>query len=187
MVMLAALWLPILLSAVLVFLASSVIHMVLGYHANDFGAVPDEDRVMEALRAAGVQPGQYVLPHATDREAMASEAYLAKSERGPVALLTVTESGPPRVGKQLGRWFVYLVVAGILIAYVAGLALDRGEPYMEVFRLVSSTAFLAYTVALWQEPVWYGRSWSMTVKNTLDGLIYALLTAGVFGWLWPGA
>lgn len=187
MAMLAALWLPILLSAVLVFLASSVIHMVLGYHATDFGPVPGEDRVMEVLREEGVQPGQYVLPHAADREAMASEAYLEKSERGPVGLLTVMESGPPTVGRQLGQWFVYLVVAGIFIAYVAGLALEPGGPYMDVFRVVSSTAFLAYVVALWQEPIWYGRSWSMILKNTLDGLVYALLTAGVFGWLWPGA
>lgn len=186
MAIIASLWLPILLSAVLVFVASSVIHMVLGYHATDFGPIPGEARVMEVLREEGVEPGQYVFPHAPDQEAMASADFVEKSERGPVGLLTVMESGPPSVGKQLGEWFVYLLVASTLVAYVSGLALPDGASYMDVFRIVSSTAFLAYVVALWQQPIWYGRSWSMTLKNTLDGLVYALLTAGAFGWLWPG-
>lgn len=187
MAMLAALWLPILLSAVLVFVASSVIHMFLGYHATDFGPLPGEDRVMEVMREQGVEPGQYVVPHAEDMEAMSSSEFVEKSKRGPVAMLTVLEPGPPSMGKQLGQWFVYLVMASLLIAYVVSLSLGRGAPYMDVFRVVSATAFLAYVVALWQQPIWYGRTWSMTLKNTLDGLIYALLTAGVFGWLWPGA
>jgi len=25
----------------------------------------------------------------------------------------------------------------------------------------------------------------MTIKEVVDGLIYGLLTAGTFGWLWP--
>lgn len=187
MAMLAALWLPILLSAVLVFVASSVIHMFLGYHANDFGPVPGEDRVMTVLREEGVAVGQYVMPHAPDMDAMSSPEYVEKSKRGPVAFLTVLESGPPSMGRQLVQWFVYLVMASLLIAYVVGLSLGPGAPYMDVFRIVSATAFLAYTVALWQQPIWYGRRWSMTLKNSLDGLIYALLTAGVFGWLWPAA
>ena len=36
MVGLAALWLPILLSAVIVFVASSLIHMVSGWHKSDY-------------------------------------------------------------------------------------------------------------------------------------------------------
>ena len=48
-----------------------------------------------------------------------------------------------------------------------------------------SRPFSPYAVALWQLSIWYGRSWRITIMYTLDGLIYALLTAGVFGWLWP--
>lgn len=47
-------------------------------------------------------------------------------------------------------------------------------------------AFLGYVPGLWQDSIWYGRKWSTTLKNTLDGIVYALLTAGTFGWLWPG-
>jgi hypothetical protein len=27
--------------------------------------------------------------------------------------------------------------------------------------------------------------WSIVLKESFDGLIYSLLTAGTFGWLWP--
>jgi hypothetical protein len=54
-----------------------------------------------------------------------------------------------------------------------------------VFRFAGTTAFIGYSVALWQMSIWYRRAWSTTIKATVDGLIYALLTAGVFGWLWP--
>ena len=51
MVPLTSLWLPILLSAVVVFAASSIIHMVLPYHRNDFKKLPDEEGFLAALRA----------------------------------------------------------------------------------------------------------------------------------------
>ena len=54
-----------------------------------------------------------------------------------------------------------------------------------MFRFVGVTAFLAYAAALWPMSIWYRRSWLTTFKGTVDGLVYALLTAGTFGWLWP--
>lgn len=185
MVPLMALWLPILLAAVLVFVASSVIHMLLGYHGGDFAKLPEEDRVMEALRGAGVAPGEYVMPYAGSMKAMADPAFVEKQKRGPVAMLTVLPSGPPSMVRSLGLWFAYSVVVGIFAAYVAGRALGPDAEYMAVFRLAGTVAFVGYTLALWQGPVWFGRKWSTTLKNTFDGLVYALLTAGAFGWLWP--
>lgn len=49
----AALWMPILLSAVFVFVASSILHMVLPYHRSAFGKLPAEDEVRDALLTAG--------------------------------------------------------------------------------------------------------------------------------------
>ena len=54
MIPLTALWLVILVSAVIVFFASFIMHMVLGYHKSDYRKLPDEDRVTDALRSAGV-------------------------------------------------------------------------------------------------------------------------------------
>ena len=185
MVSIPSLWLPILGSAVLVFVASSIIHMMLPYHWNDFGSVPSEDDVMEALRKFSIPPGDYVIPRAATPKDMGSPAFIEKATKGPVAFVTVVPSGPPAMGASLAQWFVYCVVVGVLAAYVSGRTLAAGASYLEVFRFAGTTAFIAYAVGLWQDSIWYKRAWSTTVKNTFDGLVYALLTAGMFGWLWP--
>lgn len=116
---------------------------------------------------------------------MASEEYGKKLEEGPVVFMTVRANGPITMGKELGLWFVYCLVVGVFAAYLAGRALEPGANYLSVFRFVGTTAFCCYTVGLWQESIWFGKPWSTTMKNTVDGLVYALLTAGTFGWLWP--
>ncbi len=185
MVTVTALWLPILLAAVLVFAASSVIHMFLTYHRSDYGKVPREDEVMNALRPFAVPPGEYVLPHAGSPAAMKSPEFVDKVTKGPVAFITMLPNGMPGMGKSLTLWFVYCVVVGIFVAYVTGRALGPGATYLEVFRFAGVTAFLAYTVAGWQQSIWFYRRWTHTLKHTFDGLVYALLTAGAFGWRWP--
>ncbi len=185
MVPVSALWLPVLVSAGLVFLASSVIHMVLGYHKHDYQAVPGEDDVQTALRRFSLTPGDYMLPCSTGQKDLRSQAFLDKMRRGPVLVLTVLESRPMPLGANLTMWFVYSMVVGVLSGYVAGLALPAGAGYRPVFRVVSTVAFIGYALALWQMSIWYRRSWGTTLRSTLDGVIYALLTAGAFGWLWP--
>lgn len=186
MVSLSALWLPVVVAAVLVFVASTLIHVLLGYHQSDFGPLPDEDRVVDALEQSGVEPGEYILPHAGDREAMASEEHQEKMRSGHMAIITVMGPGPPAMGKRFAAWFAYCLVVGLFAAYVTSRALGPGAEYMSVFRFTGTTAFMGYALALAQDSIWYGRAWSTTFKNALDGLVYALLTAGAFGWLWPG-
>ena len=62
MVYLADLWLPIVVSAVIVFFASSILHMVLPLHRNDYKKMPNEDKVLESLRNLGVPPGRLRFP-----------------------------------------------------------------------------------------------------------------------------
>lgn len=186
MVSIVSLWMPILLSAAIVFVASSIIHMVFGYHRNDFGKVADEDDVMEALRRFRIPPGDYVIPHASDSRQRSSPEFKEKMEKGPVAFVTVLRNGTPSMAGSLVQWFIYCVVVGIIAAYITSRALEPGAHYLSVFRFAGVSAFLGHALALWQGPIWYKRRWSSTVKSTIDGLIYALLTAGVFGWLWPG-
>jgi hypothetical protein len=187
MVSVTALWLPILLSAVIVFVASSIIHMVLPFHRKDYRPVPSEDGVMDALRRFNIPPGDYLMPCPTGASAMKDPAFLEKRNKGPVLIMTVMPSGPVSMGSSLGQWFVYCVVVGIFAGYVAGVALPPGAPYLAVFRLVGTVAFVGYSLASWQNTIWYKRSWAITLRTTIDGLIYGLLTAGTFGWLWPKA
>jgi hypothetical protein len=185
MVPLAALWLPILLSAVIVFIASSIIHMVLPWHRNDYARVPDEERLRAALQPLAIPPGDYVVPRPQNRRELRAPEFLARVNEGPNLVLTVLPNGPWTMGRNLGLWFVYVVVVVLFAAYVAGRALPPTADYLAVFRTVGTAAFLGFALALWQMSIWYRRAWSTTVKATIDGLIYALLAAGVFGWLWP--
>ena len=185
MIGIMSLWAPILLSAVLVFLVSSIIHMVLKYHANDFSRIPDEDKVMDALRPFKIPPGDYVMPRAGSMEAMKSPEFKAKADKGPVAFITVLENGIQGMGSSLLMWFLYSVLIGILVAYAAGRFLSPGEHYLTVFRLAGTVAFAGYSLALLQNSIWYKRNCGATLKSVFDGLLYALVTAGAFGWLWP--
>ncbi len=182
---LAALWLPILVSAVIVFVASSVIHMATPWHKSDYPKLPNEDRVMDALRPLGIAPGDYVMPRASSAQEMRSPEFTERMRRGPVVMMTVMPNGPGSMARPLVLWFLYSVVVGVFAAYVTGRALAPGTEYLGVFRFVGATAFLAYSAALWQMAIWYRRSLVTTIKSTIDGLLYALLTAGTFGWLWP--
>ena len=186
MVPLTSLWLPILLSAVLVFVLSSLVHMVLRWwHRSDYRKLPDEDRAMEALRGFNIPPGDYLVPCAGGPEEMKSPEFKEKVAKGPVVLMTVLPPGGWGVGRSLVQWFVYCLVVGVFAAYIAGRAVAPGGDYLAAFRFAGATAFAGYTLALWQDSIWYRRAWSTTLKSTIDGLVYALGTAGIFGWLWP--
>lgn len=187
MVDILSLWLPILLSAVGVFIVSSLIHMVLPYHRSDFKKVPSEDQVMEALGKFDIPPGDYVFPFAGSSEAMRSEKYIEKLNKGPLAFMTVLKKGQQSMVGSLAMWFVYSIIIGIFAAYITGRFLSPGAHFLTVFRFAGTTAFMGYALALLQNSIWYKRNWPATLKSIFDGLIYALVTAGILGWLWPAA
>jgi len=185
MVGITALWLPILLSSVFVFILSSIIHMFTKWHNSDYPKLADEDKVRDALRPLNIPPGDYLIPRASSTQEMRSSEFQEKLNKGPVLMMTVWPNGPSPMTQNLVLWFLYSVVIGIFAAYVAGRALPAGAQYLQVFRFVGTTAFVGYSVALWQMSIWWRRKWSTTFRATVDGLIYALVTAGTFGWLWP--
>lgn len=182
MVELTSLLVPLVLSAIFVFVASSIIHMFLGYHANDFAPLPNEEVLRTALR---VPPGDYVTPHASSMQAMKAPEFTQKMKEGPVAFITVAPHGSTGMGRNLALWFLYCLVVSLFAAYIAGRALMPGASYLEVFRFTGATAFLGYGMGIWQDAIWYSRSATSRLKSTFDALVFAALTAGTFGWLWP--
>lgn len=184
MVPLASLWLPIILSAVIVFIASAIMHTVLTYHQTDCKQLPDEAKALEALRGVGLKRGYYHFPYCTHKE-MKSAAHIEKLKQGPVGILTVFPSGPPAMGKFLGLWFGYCVIISFFVAYLTAHTVPAGTYYLAVFRVAGTAAFLAYGLSQLSNGIWKGQPWGMTVKEVVDGLIYGMLTAGAFGWLWP--
>jgi hypothetical protein len=184
MVSLSALLPAILLAAVIVFVASSIIHMAPLWHANDFPKVPREEELLQALRPFAIAPGDYFLPR-PGRDEMRSPEFKDKLAKGPVAVMTVLPNGPINMTRNLLQWFVFLLVVSFFVAYITSHALERGAPYLKVFQIAGASAFIGYSLALCELSIWYRRSWSLTLKAALDGLIYGALTAGAFGWLWP--
>ena len=184
MVPLTALWLPILLSAVIIFVASSIMHMALKYHQSDYSQLPDEDKILAALRPANLKRGLYIFPFCTHKD-MKSPALIEKYKQGPVGFLTILPSGPPAMPKFLVQWFVYCLLIGFFVAYLTGRTLPPGADYLVVFRVAGTGAFLAYGLGQLSNGIWKGQRWSATIKEVIDGLVYGLLTAGTFGWLWP--
>lgn len=185
MVEITMLWLPILLSAVFVFILSSIIHMAPLWHKNDYPAVPNQDKVMDALRPFNIPPGDYIMPRCATQAEMKTPEFVEKTKKGPVVIMTVLPNGEMTMGSSLVLWFCYLIVVAIFAAYISGRALGPGAEYLAVHRFAGATAFVGYTLAIFQTSIWYKRAWSTTLKVTFDGLLYALVTGGTFGWLWP--
>ena len=185
MTVLLSLWLPILLSAVLVFVASSLVHMVLGYHAADWKRLPKEDALQDTLGTFQIPPGDYMLPWPTSAAHAQSDEFKARTNKGPVLVMTTWPAGPQRMTGSLVLWFLYAIVVGKICGLVAGTTIPPGADSHLVFHTVALVAFAAYSLALAQHSIWYHRRWKTTLVSMLDGAGYALLTAGVFAWLWP--
>jgi hypothetical protein len=185
MVSLGSLVLPVVLSAVLVFITSSLIHMVLKYHASDYQPLPNEDAVRAAIRSGNPRPAQYIIPYCRSMKEMDSPEMKQKFAEGPVGVLNVRRSGAPGMGPSLGQWFVFSLIVSFFIAYIASHSIAQGAPYLEVFRIVGAIGFLAYSAGQIPAAIWMGKPWSIAWKEVLDGLLYGLVTAGTFGWLWP--
>ena len=177
-----ALWLPIVLAAVIVFIASSIMHMVLPYHKGDYKKLPDEDKVREALR--GTPRGLYMFPFCT-HEDMKKPETVERFKSGPVGQMTIWPSAAPALPKFLAQWFGYCLLVGFFTAYVTCHAVPQGAHYLSVFRFAGTVAFMAYGLGIVSNGIWKGQPWGMVIKEVVDGMIYGLLTAGTFGWLWP--
>ncbi len=185
MVPLPDLWLPIVVAAVLVFVVSSILHMVLTYHRRDYKQLPHEAETLAALRRESLAPGLYHFPYAASAKEAKAPAMEEKRRQGPVGMLSIMPSGSTSMGKYLATWFGYLLLVSVFVAYLTGRTLPPGTDYLAVFRVAGTAAFMAYGVGQLIDSIWKAIPWSNTLRNVIDGLLYSLVTAGVFGWLWP--
>jgi hypothetical protein len=181
-----ALWLPILLSAVFVFIISSIIHMALpAWHKTDYPKLPQEKQFMELLRPLNLSPGDYMTPGCDNMAEMKTPEFQERIKLGPVIFMTILPNGMFSMGKPLVLWFIYCIVVSAFSGLIAGIALPHGAEHGKILHIVGFPALMGYTFALWQFSIWYQRRWLTTIKSTIDGLIYAIATAATFVWLWP--
>ena len=185
MISIFSLWLPILLSAIIVWIGGGILWMVLPHHKTDFKGLPDEEAARAALIEQKIPAGQYDIPHISSPDAVKDPEVKKKFDDGPVGFFTVLPNGVPSMGKNLVISFTYYLVVAVVVAYVASRTLETGAEYLTVFRLVGTVSWLAYGFGVVQDSIWFGKPWSSVIKHLFDSLIYALLVAGVFSWLWP--
>ncbi|HJU83994.1 MAG TPA: hypothetical protein VJ600_07265 [Holophagaceae bacterium] len=185
MVSLTQLWLPILLSAVMVFVASSLIHTVIQWHKSDYHGLSNEDEVRAAIRKGSPAPGMYTLPRCEDMKDMGKPEMQEKFKEGPVAFLVLRANGAPSMGSSLSLWFVYCAIVSVFTAYLTGHAQVDGATFIKIFRFAATAAFMAYAGGALPMGIWWGQPWRAVAKDILDALIYGLITGGTFGWLWP--
>ena len=176
--------LPIVVSAVAVFLVSGFLHMATPWHRGDFKKLPNEDALADALRPVLPPPGDYLIPAQPGGRAEArASGFAEKYRRGPVMVFTVLPPGETAMTRPLALWFVYVLAVSALAALVAGPVAPHFPP--SILHLTAMAAFLAYAAALWQQTIWFRRSWVVALKSTLDAVLYGLITGCVFVWLWP--
>jgi hypothetical protein len=182
---LAALWLPIVVGGVLVFVASSVIHMVIKWHVADYRQLANEDAVRDVMRAGSPAPGQYFVPYCPDHKLMRTPEFQRKFTEGPIAIMTVRPNGFPSMGRPLGLWFVFNLVVSALAAWVACQALPPGAPFERVFCLGAVVSFMAYGGGPITQSIWMGKPMRALTTEVLDAVVYAVITGATLALLWP--
>lgn len=187
MMSLAQLWLPILLAAVGVFIASSIVHMLLKFwHRSDYRGFANEDAVRTAIRSGSPAPGMYLMPYCL-MEDMKKPESVQKFETGPVGFVILRSNGVPNMGKSLALWFLLSLAVSFFCALVAASALAAGADGHRVFHVTALVAFVAYATGSFSMGIWWGQPWRSVFKDAVDGLVYALVTGAVFMWMWPQA
>jgi len=185
---LASFWLPIVLSGVFVFIASALINMLFKFwHAPDYHGFSNEDEIAAAMRKGGAAPGAYAIPYCKSMEALKDPALQEKFKQGPVANINIRASGQMNMGAFLGVWFLFCLLVSLACAGLAGHALPAQPGRHLVFHTVGLAALLGYSFGEIPNAIWRGQPLTVSVKYFIDGIIYAVITAAMFCWLWPAA
>lgn len=184
MVELSSIWMPILLSAVFVFIASSILHMMIPIHCKDYSALPGEDEILATMGKHEITPGLYRFPFCASMKEMGNPDHMEKVNRGPNGMLTITPDGPMAMGKYLLHWFAFSLLITLFVGYLSSMALAAEASSREVFRFAGTAATLGFAVPALADSIWKAVPWPVTLRFFFDGAVYSLVTGATFAWLW---
>ena len=187
MVSVAQLWLPIVASAIGVFIASSLVHMVIRWHNSDYRKLPDEEAARGVLKSVANTPGMYFIPHCPDMKEMQKPENIQKFVDGPVVMMTVRRPGKPSMGAPLAQWFALNLFVAIIAAYVASKMVPADASFLAKCRPIAAVTFMSYAAGALSNGIWYGKPWAVVAKELADAAIYAAVAACAFAALWPAA
>jgi hypothetical protein len=202
MIHIADLWLPILVSAAAVWFAAAVSWMALPHHKGDFKKLANEDAAMSAVRNLSIAPGVYFFPHMQDHDKAKTDPVMKeKFENGPHGLLQIwspTVFAPARMGRNMVMIFIFYIIVGVFIAYlatlaaipasgspIAGAALQRGSDFMTVFRFTATAGVMAYCLAGIPLDICFNKPLRNMLANLIDGIAFGVITGAIFAMMWP--
>ncbi|RMH26081.1 MAG: hypothetical protein D6693_07735 [Planctomycetota bacterium] len=181
------LWIPILVSAVAAWIVQAIVWTVMPHRKKEWRKVGDDDAFKAAIRGFNLEPGYYMFPWCDDPSKAKDAEFHKKMNEPPLGTLHLW-AGRRSMGACMAWSFVFNLAASVSVAYLAWEALERpGVDYLKVFQITGAAAFLAYTFALIPGGIWFGKPIKSMAYDVADGLAVALLTGGIFGWLWPAA
>jgi hypothetical protein len=182
------LWMPIVLSAVAVWIVSAIGWMAIGHHNKDMAKMPNEKGFVDALKSLGIGPGVYGFPDWAECKKAKTPEEKAKVMQGPMGILRVWR--PIGMGGNMVVTFVIHLVIGVFIAYLGWEALAHGPAgpnFQKVFQVLGTAGILAYCFGGMCGNIWYQESRRAMVLNFIDGVIYGLVTGAIFAYFWPHA
>jgi hypothetical protein len=179
---LASLWLPIVISGVVLFFASWLAWMVIGHHKADWKTLPNEEQ-FTAMCRGDIEPGQYMFPNCPTAEEYKSEAFKEKMKTGPHGALYIWSPDINMGFNMLLTWLLFTAIS-LVIAYLAGMVIPPGAERGFVFRFVATAAILVYATSGLLNAIWFRRR---IIGDVIDGIAYGLITGGIFAAMWPGS
>ncbi|MCC6425806.1 MAG: hypothetical protein IT435_03190 [Phycisphaerales bacterium] len=180
-----ALWLPILVSAVAVWIASAIVWMAMPHHKKDYIELPDEKGFTAFLKSQNIPAGVYGFPDCKTPEKRNSPEMKEAWQHGPMGMLYVWKTPMSMGGKMFATFLVFLC-ASAGIGYLASIAITGSPEGMHVFRIVATAGTLTYCFSFIPNMIWFGAYRRTIVANIVDGIAYGVITGLVFMWMWPG-
>ncbi len=182
-VSMAELWMPILTTAVVVFILSCLAWTISPHHKPEYRKLAAEPGFLDALRTLNIPAGGYFFPY-VDGAGMKTEEGKRLMNEGPWGRMRLYGKKPGMGGSMLGSFVLYLVVSAA-IAFVGTMTIPAGAGFGDVLRVLGTVGVLSYSVAVIPQIIWFERQWSVFFTHLFDGVVFGLATGLVFAWMWP--
>ena len=179
---LVALWLPILVATVVLWVLSFVAWVVLPHHFGDFKKLDSENEMMELVKQANIPAGNYMFPYSGTKPEQDSKEYQDRYTEGPRGTLNVYNM--PNMGINMAQTILYFLITSLTIACITNVACPAGDAetdFMKVFRIAGTIGVLTYASSGVLHKIWFkAKQWT----DMLDGAVYGVALGLIFAALW---
>lgn len=179
---LTELWVPILISTVVLFVLSFTAWVILPHHFNDYQRLPNEQQFMDAIGPMNLPSGNYMFPYADSKADQGTPEFAEKYKAGPRGTIQIFEM--PNMGVNMAKTIVFFLVTTVVIAYVTYAACPpkAASQFLEVFRIAGTIGILVHASSGILNGIWFKRK---MITDSIDGVVYGLVLGLIFAIFWP--